>query len=223
MQIDHEAQLAILKHLLFHPQSRFSELNEFGLDNNHFNFHLKQLLKEGVIEKQGCLYRLTAIGLELAGRMDIKEVEIVRQPKLGVCLCVIDSAGRILLGKRLRDPGIGMINFYTRKVKYNESLFETAKICLREETGLEADFTYAGTIRFLNPAMDRLMIFFLAKPTGGAFVSKTKECENAWYVPKEIPNLKNIFPELLDCMAKLFSKKLFFEERHEKPTANSTL
>lgn len=211
MQIDHEVQLGILKQLLFHPQARFTQLNEFKLDNNHFNFHLKRLIEEGVVEKSGELYQLTPVGLELAGRMDIKALNIVRQPKVGVSILVVGDDKRILLGKRLRDPGMGINNFYTRKVKFGESVYKTAELCLLEETGLRAEFSYVGTIRFLQH-QDRVMLCFIAKPNGGELIEKTLESENEWYTLREVEQLENVFPEFNSVLEKHLDGKLFFEE-----------
>ena len=129
MEIQHEVQLEILRELLFKRNARFAQLNTHGLDNNHFNFHLKRLVELGLVEKDDQVYKLTPAGMELAGRMDVAAMEIVRQPKLGVCVYV-ENEGKILLGKRLKDPGQGIVNFYTRKIRYGEPIFETAKACL---------------------------------------------------------------------------------------------
>lgn len=52
----HEAQTAILRHLLFKPTAAFSELQKAtDLTSDHFNFHVKKL-----IEERGTLKKLTA-------------------------------------------------------------------------------------------------------------------------------------------------------------------
>lgn len=189
-------------------------MNTTGLDNNHFTFHLKRLIEMGVVEKNDDEYHLTTSGLELAGRLDLAEMEFVRQPKVGVAIYITNGI-KILLGRRLRDPGKDRINFYTRKVKYGEALFETARHCLKEETELEADFEYAGTIRFLNQKMDRLMIYIWAKNVRGDLAEKTIEAENKWYTRAEIAILKNKFVSFERDLDLFEGKKIFFEERIE--------
>lgn len=215
MEITHEAQLEILKQLLYKPKSRFSQLNMTGLDNNHFSFHLKRLMEMGIVEKLGEEYSLTTPGLELAGRMDVKEMKFVRQPKVGVAIYVT-SDGKILLGRRLRDPGKDKINFYTHKVKYGESIFVTAGKCLEEETGLEADFAYAGTIRFLNQNMDRLMIYIRATNIRGKLSETTIEAENKWYTRAQIKDITNKFGFFEYDLDLCEGKDIFFEERVEE-------
>lgn len=128
MEIDHHAQLTILRELLFHPEAHFGELNKTGLTNDHFTFHLKRLIDKGLIEKTDEVYKLTPMGLEIAGRLDVKNLEFIKQPKVGVSICVTRNNGReLLLGRRRKDPNRGQCGFYAQKVRFGESLFETAK------------------------------------------------------------------------------------------------
>ena len=102
MDIEHEVQLSILKQLLLKPKSRFRDLNKTDLTNDHFTFHLKRLIKLNIIEKEGIYYSLTPQGLEIAGRLDLSNMKIVRSPKVGVCLFTfrdINGKTEILLEK----------------------------------------------------------------------------------------------------------------------------
>jgi len=51
MQINHKVQLLVLRELLFKQKARFAKLNILGLDNNYFNFHLKQIINHDLVEK----------------------------------------------------------------------------------------------------------------------------------------------------------------------------
>jgi len=215
MEIHHEVQLAILKQLLFYPESRFSELNTEGLDNNHFNFHLKRLVELGLVEKTGQIYKLTPSGLEIAGRLDLKVMEFPRQPKVGVALYV-EKGGKVLLGKRLKDPGKNTWNFYTRKVRFKESVYETARVCLLEETGLEAEFEYAGTFRIMNPRTDTLFVCFRTIKITGELVQQSFEEENKWYTLEEAQKLTNTFPQFKADLELYRKGGVFFKEIQEE-------
>lgn len=220
MDIDHEAQLTILRELLFHPTARFSELNRTALPNDHFNFHLKHLIEKGLIEKEGETYRLTTYGLEVAGRLDVKTMRIVRQPKVGVSIYVektIKGKKMLLLGTRLKDPIKGYVSSYTQKVRLGESIFETAKRCLLNETGLEADFEYAGEFRILRRIegeliVDVLLTCFRAKNLHNEMISKTEESENKWVTIEEAYQAKNAQPDFFEILDLFQLKKPFFKE-----------
>lgn len=49
----HQAQMSILRHLLLVPNASFAELQKStNLTSDHFNFHVKQLVATGYIEKK---------------------------------------------------------------------------------------------------------------------------------------------------------------------------
>jgi 8-oxo-dGTP diphosphatase len=220
MNIDHQVQLTILRELLFNPQAHFAQLNKTELTNDHFSFHLKLLLDKGLIEKVGEVYQLTPMGLEIAGRLDVKNLEFVKQPKVGVSICVREG-DKVLLGKRLKDPNIGQCGFYAQKVRFGESLFETAKKCLQNETGLEAEFKYAGEIHIIRKEkgiilVDVIFTCFKTVKIWGDLKEKTKESENFWVKYTDAYNLPNIFPDLKKDLDLYKKDELFFEEMIEE-------
>lgn len=58
----HPIQAAILRTLLFAPQTRFAQLNTLKVSTDHFTFHLKRLLTIGLVVKEGGVYTLTTTG-----------------------------------------------------------------------------------------------------------------------------------------------------------------
>ena len=221
MQIDHNVQLDILKQLLFKPKARFRDLNKSDLTNDHFTFHLKRLIGLGLIEKEGNIYQLTPPGLEIAGRLDLKSMQIVRPPKVGVCLFITrEKEGKIevLLEERLKDPSKGKIGSHTQKVSFGESLFETAERCLKEETGLTGKFEYAGVIRIIRkkrdyPAVDVLLNFFRVKNPKGKLITKTSESRNYWTPLEKVYEVKNTFEHYKEDLKLLLRDNVFLKER----------
>src|SRR3989344_3431144 len=92
----HEFQISILRELLFKTEARFRDLNKIGVTNDHFTFHLKQLVKEGLVKKENNKYSLTDSGKEFANRMDTESLKLERQAKLGVSVeAVRKNKGKI--------------------------------------------------------------------------------------------------------------------------------
>jgi ADP-ribose pyrophosphatase YjhB (NUDIX family) len=222
VQIDHRVQLLILKELLFNPKARFAQLNKTKLTNDHFTFHIKHLVKKGLIEKKDSIYQLTSSGLLVAGKLDLKSLKFVNQPKVGVLVCVTrqkEGKVEVLLGKRRRDPGKGKFGFYARKVRFGESLYETAKRCLEEETGLRAKYDYSGTVRILDKKdddseFDRLMIYLKSKEFSGDLKRKTVHSANSWISYSEAYKIKDVFADFNSDLDLFKKKENFFEERY---------
>lgn len=221
MQIDHTVQISILKALLFKPKARFRDLNKTDLTNDHFNFHLKRLVKLGIVEKKENYYQLTPEGLELAGRMDLKNMQIIKQPKVGVMIYVTRKhrgKTQILMGKRLRDPSKGMVGLHTEKVRFGERLAETAKRCLEKETGLKGEFECAGAVHMIKyrrnfPFIDVILNCYKSNILKGKLREKTTESENFWVDIDKVSNLQNKFHGLEEDIKSISSGELFFRER----------
>jgi len=220
-QIEHEVQLSILKQLLLKPKSRFRDLNKTDLTNDHFTFHLKRLIKLGVIEKKGIHYNLTPQGLEIAGRLDLSNMKIVRSPKVGVCIFTYrKTQGKIeiLLEERLKDPSKGKMGSHTEKVHFGESIYETAERCLKDETGLSGKLRYTGVIRIIRkkkkqPFVDVILNYFKVKNPKGKLIETTQENKNFWYKYNDALKLKNTFKYYKEDLKNLLSNKIFIKER----------
>ena len=73
----HPIQSSILIVLLSKLEARFSQLNKLQVPSDQFNFHLKALIANKLVEKttKG-LYKLTNSGKEFANRFDTDNKEI---------------------------------------------------------------------------------------------------------------------------------------------------
>lgn len=144
----HDAQTSILRELLFHPAAGFAKLQKpTGLTSDHFNFHISRLIELGLVEKVARgKYALSARGKEYANRLDTDNNTVERQPKISVALLVERSnkngEREFLCQQRLKNPYYGYWGRLGGKVRWGESIEEAAARELKEETDLEAEFTF---------------------------------------------------------------------------------
>lgn len=190
----HKAHVAILHVLLFRPDARFAELQKASeLASDHFNFYLKQLVDEGLVVKNGVgAYHLTQKGKEFANRFDTDERKVERQPKVAVCLWVIDDQGRMLTQQRLKQPYFGYWGRPTGKIRWGETIVEAAARELMEESGLEADFTFDSVYHKMdfNQETGEMLedkIFFMMKGVNprGDLIQEFEGGKNAWMTAEE--------------------------------------
>jgi ADP-ribose pyrophosphatase YjhB (NUDIX family) len=145
----HQAQMSILRALLFIPQASYADLQKpTKLSSDHFNFHISRLVELDLVDKIGRgQYRLTPRGKEYANRLDTDTNTIERQPKVAVIIALERTRNRqteYLFQERLKNPYFGFWGLPSGKVRWGETILETASRESLEETGLDAEFTVAG-------------------------------------------------------------------------------
>lgn len=145
----HEAQTLILRELLFLPSAGFAELQKpTGLSSDHFNFHIGRLVELELIEKvERGQYALSPRGKEYANKLDTDSNTIERQPKSAVILALertYRGTKQFLFQERLKNPYYGYWGLPSGKIRWGETIPETALRESLEETGLSADFRVVG-------------------------------------------------------------------------------
>ncbi len=202
MQNDlHEAQAGILKELLFHPGSSFSALNIGGLTNDHFTFHVKHLVQEGIIEKIDKNYFLTQKGKLYANKLDVDALKMERfgTPSVAVTVKkIVKGKTYFLMHHRLKEPLYGYWGFVNGKVRFGEFTKDTAKRELFEETGLTGQPKILSvTHKMRGPnrqdvKLDHFFFLYIVENAKGK-LKNTKEGKNYWKTLDQIKKL-NTFP-----------------------------
>jgi len=206
----HDAQTSILRELLFHPSAGFATLQKpTGLGSDHFNFHIGRLVELGLVEKEARgKYKLTQMGKEYANRLDTDNNTVERQPKTAVILAIesLNTSGEAeyVFQERLKNPYYGFWGLPTGKMRWGETIIQTAEREAMEETGLTADWRIAGVYHeqvMSEESGDMLedKIFFVAhgtNPKGKLFDSfeggrnKCMTFDEAYQMPKKFDSFK---------------------------------
>ncbi len=221
----HPIQAKILKELIFHPERKFSELNVEGVSSDQFSFHLRRLAELNLIRKTDAGYELTAPGKEFANRFDTDSAQMVfeRQAKLGVSVSCIKNSGNgeelFLIQQRLKQPYFGYHGFITGKVRWGETILETAARELQEEAGLSAELSISGVKHKMDYSESGELLedkyFFIVKtenPTG-TLRDNIEGGKNAWTREEEIFRLPDVFDGVDETIKIIKSGAFQFVER----------
>lgn len=220
MQDLHYVQLRIIEELLFKKEATFTELNALKLSNDHFTFHLKQLIRKELVVKNGDLYTLTARGLEVGGRLDLDNSMLFTQAKISVSVGIMRETLdgiEFLLSKRKRNPSNGKIAWHTAKVRIGDLLVDTAKKCVLDETGLQGEPLFMGTthvIREENQVLeaDVVVIDFLVVNPTGELIIETPDQTNFWISYKEAIKLDNTLVGMKEKLEAFKNRQITFNE-----------
>jgi ADP-ribose pyrophosphatase YjhB (NUDIX family) len=146
-QLTHHIQLEIIRRMLHAPQARYSDIKPAQLEANLFMYHLKQLMKAGLIAKQDQRYILTRDGKRFADRATLSTMKISMQPKSITTLAVKRADGNWLVMERLHQPFTGYRGLPSGKIHYGETLTQAAERELLEKSGLQGvDLQLKGNV-----------------------------------------------------------------------------
>ena len=227
----HAAQTSILRELLFRPEAGYAELQKpTGLSSDHFNFHIKRLVELGFVRKrEPGTYSLTPRGKEYANKLDTDNNTIERQPKVTVLLAITkEENGRrqYLFQERLKHPYYGYWGFPSGKMRWGETIIETAARELMEETGLEADCRFLGiyhehtrqaeTDELLE---DKIFLAVHCENPRGELIERFEGGRNAWLLESEVMDLK-VFSSFATEMETLKGGLTLAEETHRYSADN---
>lgn len=146
----HYIRKHILKQLAMTKWGRFRDLRPKNVDSNLYNYHLKQLIKDGFIEQvvtKG--YRLSPMGLRYADHVSIETFEPRWQPKI-ITAFVAELDSEVLLWSKYKQPFIGKLSLPNGKMHYEDDSVYSAvqrelSYFMIEEP---RDLKLAGTIEY---------------------------------------------------------------------------
>jgi ADP-ribose pyrophosphatase YjhB (NUDIX family) len=220
----HDAQMVILRELLFHPSVGFAKLQKLtDMSSDHFNFHLQKLIELKLVEKLSRgTYTLAPRGKEYANKLDTDNHTVERQPKTTVILVVERKVGKkieYLFQERLKHPYFGFWGLISGKIRWGETIVQTAERELMEETGLMADFKFAGIyheLAFQKGSNEQLedKIFFVMYGTNaqGDLKEEFEGGKNSWMSFKDFDVKTNKFKNMDIKIGLVSSAEKFIEK-----------
>lgn len=141
----HVIQKEILSKLIGTSELRYSQLKPSHIESNHFMYHLKSLIRAGMIQKRtDGAYGLTQEGKLYADRVNLRTLKLRRQPKIVTLVAVQNDEGQWLLYTRNHQPLINQTGFPYGKLHIGETVHEAAVRELSEKTGLVCDLVHRG-------------------------------------------------------------------------------
>lgn len=222
----HPIRKEILHNLLFTSESRFSDLKPTQMEGSQFTYHLDELVRLGYIKQNSNgSYSLTEEGKNFANKYDYDSKSPSIQAKHSVIVCPIRNNNEILVYKRLKNPFYGCQGFMTGKVQYGESIIETARREMKEETNLEGlpELLTIRHFRVFDKNTNKLLedkVMYIHKvenPTGELI--HNSEGEFFWLklseVNKTITNPLEEFQEVLEILLKPQEYPWFSEVIHK--------
>lgn len=126
-KFDHHIQAEIFAKLRASSSLRYRDLKDPSLESSQFMYHLKELIKIGLVEKfDRGKYRLSKKGMSLAQHFS-SEKNTLRQGVLSYTMIYIRSeSGKWLLVKRKKQPYYGYYAALSGKIHIGESLEQSA-------------------------------------------------------------------------------------------------
>ena len=169
----HIIQTKIFEKLVFNERLRFSELRPARVESNLFVYHLKQLIKDGLIEKQDRYYTMTPQGMAYTDRISYKTMKERKQPKIITMLDITNDCGETVLYRRQHQPYIGMVGYPSGKVHMEDRIADAAQREVREKIGFACPVTlqHCGDVYVAISKNG----FLISRVLGHVFVGRTNQ------------------------------------------------
>jgi 8-oxo-dGTP pyrophosphatase MutT (NUDIX family) len=217
-----QAELVILSRLLFNPEARFRELNTDRISTDRFSYYLRLLLNGGLIQKRGLFYSLTAKGKMTAAKIDTTSRTIEGQPKVSIILIAHrpeNGGEKFLIQQRTKEPYFGYWGFPAGKIKFGETLPQTAERELREEAGMGGRFRFCYEIHEMvydkvsgDQREDKFFHVIEAFDLTGSLCQKTVEGKNKFVTPEEFLTITPKYHNENDLLNWFLKKDFRFKE-----------
>jgi len=133
---------AILKEFLYNNNLKFSDIEKsVKVRSNKLAYHIKNLVKKGVLEKQGETYKLSETAEELIPYLSEK------QSSLAVILIAIPkNSNQVFLHTRNKRPFKSKLSLPGGRILSGESLEESTKRIMKQKHSINADLQKINSI-----------------------------------------------------------------------------
>jgi len=215
---DIDVRKQILQKFVYNKSLKYNELRGEVMSNK-FNYHLKLLVDEKIVERVGDRYSLTTNGMRLISALD--GVKIVENRRPLVCVFVLAKKGnKILVNERRKQPFLGFVGIPGGKLDFGKRVPEQAAEELLEETGLTAkklELKLITNYRTSDEDKKELThhiigFFYLATGIKGELKEDDREGRNFFTTPAQTKKMKR-YPDFDFASSTILkSKALVFKE-----------
>ncbi len=187
----HHIQRRIILDLAKATRLRYSELKPRELESNSFMYHLKELMKRGLVEQHNDKsYSLTPSGVSYFDSVTLTNNQPRRQPKIICILIVRDNEGRYLFAKRKMQPNINTWMLPSGKQHFGESVSEHAIRELNDQIGIDAIPARAGVADIRLNTRGELVTHLMANVYATTYTGKPPDAndrfEYSWIAKDEL-------------------------------------
>jgi ADP-ribose pyrophosphatase YjhB (NUDIX family) len=132
----HYLQKNILDMLRYRQPLSYTALIPDGIESSHFQYHLKLLIKDGLVIKdaQGS-YRLTDKGEREVDYLSERRTTLMRMPKI-ITYTLLTYRGQTLLYKKAKEPYRHLWGLIGGKIHFGEAAADAAIREVFEKTGI---------------------------------------------------------------------------------------
>jgi 8-oxo-dGTP pyrophosphatase MutT (NUDIX family) len=168
--VEHHIQHGILLSLATSKSMRFSQLKPQGLESNSFMYHLKDLIKTGLVKQlEDKSYTLTPQGMSYFDGLSLTNNKPRRQPKLISIIVLQNAEGKYLMAERKMQPNIGYWMLPSGKQHFGESSDDHVHRELREQLGVSFDLERRGTLDLRLSHQSELVTHLMAQVFSGRY------------------------------------------------------
>lgn len=146
----HSLQKYILDRLRLKQPLSYSDMQPKDVVSSHFQYHLKSLQNEGLIQKESRgQYSLTHAGQAAVEYMSMGSDTLVRMPKV-ITYTLLTHDDKLLLLRKQKEPYRNLIEPVAGKIHFGEDVTDAAQREIYEKFGLRlARPTFRGVANFL--------------------------------------------------------------------------
>ena len=130
----HYIKQYILDKLVFAEYLRNRDMRPPGVESNLYQYHLKELLKDGYIKKLETGYTLSKKGLQYASQHSTVLKKVRPQPTVLTIVFAENAKGQVLIRTKQRQPFIGTRALPLGKMHLHETVIEQARREFVEKT-----------------------------------------------------------------------------------------
>ena len=131
----------IIKLFLVNNKLKFSEIERsLKVRSNKLDYHLKKLLKKGILEKENKFYSLTETSEYLIPYISEKS------PILPVLLIIIGNKGKAFLYKRMKRPYKNKLSLPGGRILLGENIKDSVKRIMKEKYNIKASLKEINSI-----------------------------------------------------------------------------